>query len=967
MKKHSIHRFACLLLVAAAAGLFSSMASPAAKTTPAAKAAPASAAASGIALTPEAARVIVSGVKIMPAGGSGQLLSQDALKKFNAALRKNIQQALLGIYAGDPAYMQAYREIAAPLSDNIVGPITLSWLNRFWLDFKLEPVGNLTDASVHALLGFAAIVKAHPEWKSDLVSADLGRWIDRQDAADKARYYQIRLAGTDEQIRAMLKLYHYDTDNSRNSVSPDRDQALLKMFMYSLTADDLALLQAKSQIVEKLSALQDTTFANKVMFDAAVTAALKDLGSQVKGYLPMIEKYAHETSYKLSPRSVQALRADKQVPDAILAAIEDLNDVYPDKDAFVEALTTATAAIADNHIERYVPLIIEVSEVDTSYTLSETALDEMKADPANAAVPAIVIDILKGLQGLEYPQQSLFDSAVAARLRMALGACPNGLVNNVVDRRKLGPEAMQQLKDSIGTPLFEQLNKFWQGAPCSSDDLIVMHQQIDALYLLYRSSIRDSARKQPLYDSSMRVLWDGNSCGCSEDQFVGEVYGFYPFWLAGKPQQINFSSLTRVGYYGITFDDSGSLRQANDGRDINAALLNGDPAQTAFVGVAHKYRVKIDWVIQRNDWRSWSKLGKDRKEQIFDQLAASLARMLATRVSDGLAAKVLPYLPLGANAIPTNGDGVTLYFDDYPADETSVAVFAAFLQKLESGLRNAGVGHAVNILMRHSAMGKGIYDYKNLLALINASDSSAGRGGLASFGRDPDIWPRYLVFIEEETTDSKKQLRLQVEAALHGADRERVLRQIIPVLTFDRQNWQQLEDDIIYSKDNFGGIGFWPLAFTSVAAAGAAPPAPPAAPVATAGVQRCEVTKDINQCLVDQYQINPGAEASRVCKFVCENRWAFRLSWDLCLFLLLGFGALYYWSCRWRELMHKYYYAPLLATGAAVFFLAVALLFCDPFLQRLTSGYLIPMFLLLAIVVLIVVYQYRLKARDEQP
>lgn len=965
MKKHLIDTCARFVIVAAVAGLFAAMPAQAAKT------APASAAAGNPALTPEAARVIVSGVKLTPAGGSGQLLSQNALRKFNAALRKNIQQALLEIYAGDPAYMQAYREIAAPLSDNIVGPITLSWLNRFWLDFKLEPVGNLTDASVRALLGFAAIVKAHPEWKSDLLSADLGRWIDSQDAADKARYYQIRLAGTDEQIRAMLKLYHYDTDNSRSTVNPDRDQALLKIFMYSLTADDLKLLQAKSQIVEKLSVLQDTTFANKVLFDNAITDALKTMGEQVKGYLPMIEKYAHETSYKLSPRSVQALRADKQVPDAILAAIQDLNDVYPDKDAFVEALTTATAGIADSHIERYVPLIIEVSEVDTSYTLSEAALDEMKADPANAAVPPVVIELLKSLQGLEYPQQSLFDSAVTARLRMALGACPNGLVNNVVDRRKLSAEAMQQLKESVGTALFEQLNKFWNGDSCSADDLIVMHQQIDALYLLYRSSLRDSARKRPLYDPSSRVLWDGNSCGCSEDQFVGEVYGFYPFWLAGKPQQINFSSLTRIGYYGITFDDNGSLRQANDGRDINAALLNGDPAQTAFVSVAHRYRTKVDWVIQRNDWRSWSKLGKDRKEQIFDQLAASISQMLAARLNDGMAAQVLPYLPFGARAIPTNGDGVTLYFDDYPADASSVAVFAAFVQKLESGLRNAGVGHAVNILMRHSAMGKGIYDYKNLLALIDASNGAAGKGGLAGLSKDPDIWPRYLVFIEEETTDSKKQLRLQVEAALHGADRERVLRQIVPVLTFDQQNWQQLEDDIIYSKDNFGGIGFWPLAFTSAAAGGAgaapAPPAAPVAPVATAGVQRCEVTKDINQCLVDQYQVNPGAEASQVCKFVCENRWAFRLSWDLCFLLLLGFSGLYYWSCRWRELMHKYYCAPLLVTGAGAFFISIALLFCDPFLQRLTSGYLIPLFLLLVIVILIAVYQYQLKARDEQP
>jgi hypothetical protein len=941
---------------------------PAPPPAPAEKAQPAWALGDKI-MTPQAAQVIVSKVAIEPNdqdGPAGLLLSQDVLKKFPPALRKQIQQALLEIYSEDPAYMQAYRESTLPLSDNIVGPITLSWLNRFWFEFKMDPSGNLTDASVSALLHFAATIKAHPEWKADLISADLGRWIDDFESEDSARYYQIRLAGTDEQILAMLRLYHYETDNNRRP-GPDSDRALLTIYSYSLSATDLRLLASKSQVIAKLSALQDVVYLNQPLFDAAVLDALKDLGPKAQSYLPAAREAALEQSYRLTLGSLQLLRDGNTVPDAILNELEKLSGTYPNQAFFTEAILDATAKV-NEPIDQYMPDIINSAETSTSYILTARALAELGANRKNEPVPPVILDMLKGLQDLEYPQLWLFDKAVMARLRNGIGACPSGTPGNAADRRKISAEQMSQLEAAIkDQSLFDQLDKLWKEQSCSMIDALIMPQQIEALYIKYRASIRATARKRPAYDPNKRVLWDGNGCGCVLDELVGEVYGFYPFWLAGKTQKIDFSTLSRIAYYGPTFDDTGVLRQANDGRDFVAAAENGDLTQNDFVNVAQRHQTAVDWVIQRNDWRSWSKMDKSRKEQVLERLTASIVKLMSIKMHSWTAT-ISNHLPFGERFVPTNGDGVTLFFDGYPDDEVSVGVFNKFVDTLRTRLRQARAGDAINVMMRHTALGNGVYDYANLYSLIATAEANRNNDLLAKVERDHNVRPRLLVLLEDETTDSKKQLRLRIEGALHGEQRAKLLRQVVPVITFDNDNWQQLQDDIIYFKDNFGGVGFWPIPMTTAPAAAAVKEKPIDAVLpATAGVQQCDVSRSISECLSDFYQTEPGAQASTVCKTVCENLYVFRLATKLAFMLLVGCAVLYYTSCLWRETMARYHHAPALIVLAAWMLLSMALLFCDPFLRWLARGYMIPIFLVLFIIGLIAGYQYLLKQRDEQP
>jgi hypothetical protein len=917
-------------------------------------------------MTPEAARRLIRTVRprSVPDSPAPQLLSQDVLQRFTPALRAQIQQALQEIYSDDPAYVEAYQRHSMPLSDNVVGPITVSWLSRFWFDFKIEPVGNLTNESIGSLLHFAAIVNAHPEWKADLLSAGLARWIDSADAEDRARYYQIRLAGTDEQIAALLWLYHYETDRSRET-APDPDSELLTHYTYRLTAADFKLLASKSQVIAKLSALQDVTYLNQSMFDAAVLDALKDLGQQAKAYLPAARKAALEQSYELTPGSLQRLRDGKNVPDSLIDALETLSDTSPNLAAFKEAIVGASEKV-DVPIDPYMTEIVDAAETSTSYTLSASALAQLSANQDTDPVPPVILQMLKGLQNLEYPQQWLFDDAVMTRLRDGVGACQSGIPGSVADARKVSAEQMSELAAELKEPaLSEQLDKLRSESSCGAVEPVAMPQPIKDLYGKYQASIRQTARKMPAYDPDKHVLWDGNGCGCVLDHLDGGVYGFYPFWLAGTPQKVNFSTLSRIEYYGATFDDTGVLRQANDGRELVAAVQNGEPAQRDFVEVARRHQTAVDWVIQRNDWRSWHKMDKGAKEQVLARLASDIVKLMSIRQRD-LTSTVSNFLPFGERFAQTNGDGVTLFFDGYPDDDVSVGIFNAFVDTLRTSLRAARVGDNINVMMRHTAVGTGIYDYTNLYGLIAASDANRTTDFLSVVERDRNMRPRFLVLIEEPTTDSKKQLRSQIESGLHGEKRMTVLRQLVPIITFDHENWTQLQDDIIYSKDNFGGIGFWPMPMTQLATGDHTVKPDDGLPM-TADVQQCDVSTSVSRCLVDFYQTPPGAESSVICTTVCENLFAFHLATNLAIVLAIGCAALYFVSCRWREMMTRYYHAPALAIGALCIVLVLSLLFCDPFLRWLERGYVIPIVLVLVMLVVIASYQYRLRARDEQP
>lgn len=899
-----------------------------------------------------------------------RLLSLDILKKYDRKRRKNIQDALYEIYRDDPDYMAARAEASKPLSDDAVGPITLSYINRFWLYYNMAPVGNLTDASVDAMLHFANMIKRFPQWRTDLLSSGFGDWIDARAMPEKAEDYRIRLAVDEKLLPPLLQRYHANVNVSPTGDVDDENEPL-SVYWYGLTADDFTTLEGRAALAPALAGLTGQTFASRLKFEKAVLTAMKETTKQGSAYLPQIERYARGTGYTLGSDGMDKLRNVKGMPPEVLDAIASLqDDAYADKGDMERATTDAIDAVSTGDGEnpeqdtaqnsgqestQYAALVMQEAKAIPVYRLTDAVLAKLASDPKNAQVPAVLLTMLADLSGISYPRRSLFDKAVLFKLRTGIGACMGSTSNyeqNQEKKRKITPEEFQALKESVGEPLGSQLDKLSHSDECDAAQRAEMDTRLSELYGRYRPAIGELARKMPLYDDTKRVNWVGDTCGCNNDGMSGMVYDFFPFWMAGETQHVNFSKISRIGYYGVTFDNQGVLRMANDGRAIKDVFLNADSTQLSFISEARRHRVKIDWVIHKTDWQVWRTLPDAERRKVLNRLQANIIDMLGTKLTD-LPSRATPYLSFGTASVPVRGDGVALYFDGYPQDEASAALFSDFVKNLQTALRSHGF--TLNLVMRQSAMSKatGIFTYAKLLDM---TDVPVTTGFFSHKTKAKYPLPHFLVFIDEPTTEAKKTLRLDIESALHGKERERVLRQIVPVIEFGGKDWQQLEDDIIYSQDNFGGIGFWPLV-TQNPAAGA-----PAA----GGVQHCTVSKSVDVCLRDYYQVRPGVSASKLSNFVCENRWAFRLGIDMIVLILLAGTAVYFWFCQVRPFMEKYYFIPIVigAMGVADF---VALVSFDPYFNHLSQGFVIPAILLAVIVGIIVYYRRKFKVRDEQP
>ena len=149
---------------------------------------------------------------------------------------------------------------------------------------------------------------------------------------------------------------------------------------------------------------------------------------------------------------------------------------------------------------------------------------------------------------------------------------------------------------------------------------------------------------------------------------------------------------------------------------------------------------------------------------------------------------------------------------------------------------------------------------------------------------------KILLFLERPTSDAKKDLRVRMEEGLfRGPVRADVLRSIIPVVppgghrfvkraankdAFDTtppKEFSQFDDDVVYFKDNFSGIGFWPV---------------------------LDPTSDDNAemtAIIDRYFNEPIPPAlagfagviTSTCNYACPNRARITLG-AIALFLLVG-------------------------------------------------------------------------------
>ncbi|VAX27560.1 hypothetical protein MNBD_NITROSPIRAE01-1077 [hydrothermal vent metagenome] len=412
-------------------------------------------------------------------------------------------------------------------------------------------------------------------------------------------------------------------------------------------------------------------------------------------------------------------------------------------------------------------------------------------------------------------------------------------------------------------------------------------------------TILEQAKDLRAFDPSKLVTWEGDDCGCLVDLSGKTIYGFYPFWLAGEPQKIDFSLLSRIAYYALSFDKKGEM----------SPLLHWHSRTADFVREAQRYRTKVDLVIYKNDWSDWFHFSKKDQWFVIDKTTRNIVQAVHQKIPDTLETRIKSLM--SSKESTTMGDGVTIYFSKYPKDKQAITFFKSFIQTLRRKLGKANPNYKLNLMFRMDVMGEGIYAFETLKEIMN----------------DIDL---FLIILPKKKpiSDTKKALRTSFEKdpTFTGDARKTMLRKIIPVIdprNNDLDENKSNEDKpfvhhIIYFEDNFGGVGFWPLPLTSDQGA---------VEVAKVLNDKFNKTKDLDLLsrLIPE-------ESFSLCKWICPNRWYFRLAYDLLFSLLFLYALIALQNTALRNIFNQYRQFFILTVLLAILILYSAVI-CDPYLN----------------------------------
>jgi hypothetical protein len=420
-------------------------------------------------------------------------------------------------------------------------------------------------------------------------------------------------------------------------------------------------------------------------------------------------------------------------------------------------------------------------------------------------------------------------------------------------------------------------------------------------------------------------------------------------------QPIAFNTLSRVAYYGLSFDGNGTLRHANNAGEYSAVLDDNADSAMQFIREANNHLTKVDWVVSKSDWNvTWADETTERKQVILAHLAENISLFLKTPIRRTWMS-LLSKLTYGNKNALTRGEGVTLYFKNYPIDTVSTRLFGEFVTLLEAKLQKDNGDFFVNILMSQSDLNRneGIYSYQSFLGLLEHSGIPPRKQGWSDTQYFSHLHSYLLVFVDEPSTENKKLLRSNLDHILHGDERKLILHSLVPVLLFDRQNWLQFKDDISYVNTAFYGIGLWPMR-------------PEQLP---ADKGTCADGGSISKCVKEQFTRDNSAQSSPLALegFVCLHRFGLRIALSASLFLMFLIGVLIFLMQGRSPRMEEA--TPYLFIGGLLlpFLIFTLLLFFDPVLIPLSRGN-IPF---ISVVILLILgaggLMLYLRSKTEQP
>ncbi|SHK61265.1 hypothetical protein [Fibrobacter sp. UWB12] len=508
----------------------------------------------------------------------------------------------------------------------------------------------------------------------------------------------------------------------------------------------------------------------------------------------------------------------------------------------------------------------------------------------------------------------------------------------------------RKIEKSI-VPEIEREEKFlkrYSGRICSDDLWKNAFSGLDLLYSLHLSEVVDSALVETVgFDDNHPVDMNGKSCGCShKEELNGEVIGFYPYWYAGDTTKwVDFEGVTRLAYYGLKVNGDGSLATPSG----KSALMHFDKEENyEFVNDVHRHNVKLDWIVSKDEWKGVI------LKNFFDNLIVEIDSLLNTKTNSYFQRFVNAFT-FYTDEYENRGDGVTLYFKNFPKDESSTSLFNDFFDSLKNRLAQKNEYVHVNLMMDRSDLAidknqlfadsviqeshSGIYSYNNFLTLLKGHyhDRKVSRKQIREEVKN------YLFVVLDEPASRNKQILLNdLNLQLDSLNRRNMLHSLVPVVWFDNVGWSQFSKDALYYNDTYYNLGVGPYA-TDLNAE-----------------ETCATSGNLGACMLKHFENEDGdgLRQGAIASFFCTHRWVFRFLNIITFLIAIAVLVAYFTSFRVSDFFNSNLALLLgiVVAPSAVMMTIISRLDPSVAAYRGTFG-LIPILLLLVTVIAIILLQ----------
>lgn len=786
-------------------------------------------------------------------------------KKYPRALINQIQADLFQIYQHDPEWKSTASQSGRPLNDGYLGPITWSWMQRLCGHFSLQQATDIVTELPQRLSALANFSKTHPAEITVLVSREFAHWSAANPNACQLNSRKVLYRGSDTEL---LQLLHCYQDSLKPAAVPQPKviaPATPPLHnLYVLRADDFVVLEKPDGLVALINQLTKKPFADQASATNAINELLKDQSEDVRNSLrnEVLAKLQPIETYQLTDEILASL-FKSGIGDTLFVELKAVPQTpFATEDSFKAAINTAIqkAQLTENPPQEVIAES-EPASADASHTSSNAgenpsninATQKAKANlllilfaskqngliltkeavqtivKTIAHFPPRLIQLLKALQDIEYPEGELLHYAIQNKLIQGLLICkidkPNTLDINV-----------DRLSASEKEELRSQLSSIFPSSLMDTDELPICndthYQNIQREYDKSLRSAIEQVYSEPMPEyKPLDILWNGDACGCVPNEIATTAYGIYPYWATGdKEQEFDFSTFSRVAYFGLTVNHSGHLIQINAKNQTQALVNNHTDKSKAFISTARRYGSKVDWVIEK-DWSTFTNESVAENpmqlEVVLNNLKLNILNLLDTPLTD--AESVLrPYLSLGLVGQPTNGDGITLYFKNYPDSDTAKKIFSSFFVAVKDELKKLSEKHSsfhrkkpkiyLNLMVRQNdfTADEGVFTSTNIERLIKTQELIDTN--LSLIEMQDTLESVVLLILEEPYYNALDE----IYALTSGASRSVIMPMMIAnYADMNRQEQREAlskgmaSDErfkkLAYIHESFGGGGFWPI------------------------------------------------------------------------------------------------------------------------------------------------------------